>query len=230
MLAYASPSPLSGSKLSPRTLALILAAHAGLIAVALTARAEMAQPEEDGVTVIRSIPLTPPPPPADPVAPTAKPRDMVVSHVTTVQPVIDRPSDPPVMDSGPAVPTNDLTIGHLVASDPVPAGPDIVVPPSPVEVVRTAPRLATAEADLRPPYPDAKRRDGEEATLRLRLTIDARGRVIAVDPLATADPVFLKAARDHILRRWRYRPATRDGVAVGGTIDVSLSFKLAEDA
>ena len=59
-----------------------------------------------------------------------------------------------------------------------------------------------------------KRRAEEEATLRLRLTIDARGRVIAVEPVGPADPSFLEAARRHILRAWRYKPATEDGVAV----------------
>ena len=40
----------------------------------------------------------------------------------------------------------------------------------------------------------------EEASLRLALTIDARGRVTAVEPVGAADPTFLAAARRHILR------------------------------
>jgi protein TonB len=68
----------------------------------------------------------------------------------------------------------------------------------------------------------------EEATLRLRLTIDTGGRVTAVEPVGAADPSFLEAARRHILRAWRYKPAMEDGVAVPSTITINLSFRLAE--
>ena len=89
-----------------------------------------------------------------------------------------------------------------------------------------AARLATAEGALKPPYPLDKIRTEEEATLRLRLTIDPRGRVIVVDPVGKADPSFLEAARRHILKAWRYKPATEDGVAVQSTTVISLSFRL----
>jgi protein TonB len=58
------------------------------------------------------------------------------------------------------------------------------------------------------------------------LTIDPRGRVIAVDPVGAADPSFLAAARRHILKAWRYKPATEDGIAVPSTTVISLSFRL----
>ena len=50
--------------------------------------------------------------------------------------------------------------------------------------------------------------------LRLKLTIDPRGRVIAVDPVGKADPAFLAAARRHLIAHWRYKPATEDGRAI----------------
>ena len=93
----------------------------------------------------------------------------------------------------------------------------------------TGPRLATAGDALKPPYPNDKLRLEQEATLKLRLTIDARGRVTAVDPVGPADPSFLAAARRHILQAWRYKPATEDGVAVPTTTVINLSFRL-EDA
>jgi protein TonB len=69
-------------------------------------------------------------------------------------------------------------------------------------------------------------RDGEEATLKLRLSIDERGRVIAVDPVGAADPLFLAAARKHLMARWRYQPATEDGRPVATTTTISLRFEL----
>ena len=35
-----------------------------------------------------------------------------------------------------------------------------------------------------------------------------------MEPVGTANPSFLEAARRHIIRAWRYQPATEDGVAV----------------
>ena len=49
------------------------------------------------------------------------------------------------------------------------------------------------------------------------------------NPLGHADSTFLEAARRHIIRAWRYKPATEDGVAVSSTMVISLSFRL-EDA
>jgi protein TonB len=81
---------------------------------------------------------------------------------------------------------------------------------------------------LRPPYPESKRRTEEEAVLRLRLTIDDRGRVTAVDAIGTADPAFLAAARSHLIRYWRYKPATEDGRVVASTLTITLRFELEE--
>ena len=89
-----------------------------------------------------------------------------------------------------------------------------------------AARALTSAADLVPPYPDDKRRAGEEAVIRLSLRIDAAGRVVGVTPVGNADPSFVEAARRHILRRWKYRPATENGAAVASTQTVSIRFQL----
>jgi protein TonB len=79
---------------------------------------------------------------------------------------------------------------------------------------------------LKPPYPEAKLLTGEEAVLTLRVSIDESGRVIAVDPVGRADPVFLAAARRHLLAHWRYRPAIKDGRPVASTTVITLRFEL----
>jgi protein TonB len=79
---------------------------------------------------------------------------------------------------------------------------------------------------LRPPYPDDKRRLEEEAVLRLRLAIDERGRVVAVEPVGSADRSFLEAARRHLIAHWRYKPATDDGRAVRSSTVITLRFEL----
>ena len=67
---------------------------------------------------------------------------------------------------------------------------------------------------------------GSEAVLRLRLSIDERGRVVSVDPVGAADGAFLAAARRHLLAQWRYKPAMEGGRAVATSIVITLRFQL----
>ena len=94
-------------------------------------------------------------------------------------------------------------------------------PPTSQSRSAPSPSLAAAQRcpaahsglELKPPYPASKLASEEEAVSGCRLTIDERGRVIAVEPLGRADPAFLDAARRHLLAHWRYKPAIEDGRA-----------------
>jgi len=103
--------------------------------------------------------------------------------------------------------------------------PAVTPEPRPV-IPSTSVQLLTPPSDLRPPYPESKLLNEEEAALRLRLTIDDQGRVVAVDPVGRADPVFLAAARRHLLTYWRYKPATREGQAIATSVVITLRFQL----
>ena len=136
---------------------------------------------------------------------------------------------PPIDRAGPSVDPAPLplppfsgTAGTVVEATPS-VTPPRIDPPAPV---RTGPRFMTPPSAVRPPYPESKISSEEEATLRLRLAIDERGRVIRVDPVGAADPAFLAAARRHLIARWRYQPATEDGRAVVSTTVITLRFQL----
>lgn len=211
MLAYA-PRP-ERRRLHPTTLALIVGAHAAAIFAVMSARMEVTRHREPP-TIVDTIKLPPEPEKASPQprsAPTANPAwtapRPVIEPLPLPGPVIE-PLPPP--DPGPF-------IGN--GMDPSP-------PARPAPLVRTGPRFATPDADIRPPYPESKRARDEEATLRLRLSIDERGRVVAVEPVGRADPAFLAAARRHILRSWRYKPAVDGDRAVASTTVVTLRFEL----
>ena len=137
--------------------------------------------------------------------------------VTAPDPLVQLPSDPvtipatdPVPQPFPNLPGAGSAGGTVVAQ-PIAATPAV---------------LLTGAAELKPPYPPSKLAGGEEATLKLRLTIDSAGRVIAVEPIGRADRAFLAAARRHILAHWRYRPATTDGRGVATSLVLSLRFQL----
>ncbi|MFL6739317.1 MAG: energy transducer TonB [Sphingomicrobium sp.] len=224
MLAYAANAPrIDGRAGSPRALTLIVAGHAALIAAVMTARMEVIGPIVDEIPDIINIkPETPPPPPPPPAPEIDRPTHPATQDlfIQSERPIVDMDQGPPFeLDTGPRI----RDIGDVIGSGPT----TIIDPPRHVPVKLAAvPR--TPEGALRPPYPNDKLRLEEEATLRLRLTIDVRGRVTAVEPVGPADPSFLEAARRHILRAWRYKPATEDGVPVPSTMTINLSFRLEE--
>jgi protein TonB len=220
MLAYASNRPVAAGRSSaPNAMLAIIALHVAAIAALMSARMDLPVKIADRPTIIDFI-EDDTPPPADIVPePRPEPRDSAVTRSTPAVP-LPIPTPGPRFDVTPNPPTFDDIIGSKL--DPAPRV-DPVPTPTPV---RAGPRLATAPGDLRPPYPASKLASGEEAVLRLNLTIDERGRVVAVEPIGRVDRTFLDAARRHLLARWRYRPATEDGRAVGATIAVTLRFQL----
>lgn len=222
MLAYA-PRPAARSG-SPRTLLLVAAGHVLAIGLVLTARSELAGPAIADPTDVIFVPTKlppppPPPPPRDPATPRAAPR----STVTTPPVIVPTPlRDVAPLADGPPVTTLDPLAGP--APDPQP--PLVRADPPPPALVRKAARFATPADLVRPPFPAARRESGEGAVLRLTLAIDPRGRVTAVTPVGAADALFLDAARRHILRQWRYRPALGGEAAIASSVTITLRFEL----
>jgi protein TonB len=223
MLAYAAQNPRPAVRAgSPKALALIVVGHVALIAAVMAVKMD----------VVTIGPETPPrlidikPDPVEPVEPEPRtptePQTRPVTQPTFIDnrpPIVDMGQTSIELDTGPTIREIIPDLGTGVARVPE---PPIHVP------VKRGPQFATAADAVKPPYPNDKLRLEEEATLRLKLTIDARGRVVAVDPVGPADPSFLAAARRHILKAWRYKPATEDGVAVSTTTVINLSFRLEE--
>lgn len=215
MLAYA-PRP-DQKKLRPATLGLIVLGHAGLLALVMTAKSGAVFKDPFEPTTVILIKQSPPPAPPPP-EPQPNPQP-IQSRIDTVPPLVPPiPSQGPIVDDFPQpLPQPGPLIGTGMVPTPVPLDPPIT---------RSGPRFATADDLIRPPYPDSKRISGDEASLRLKLTIDDRGRVTAVDAIGRADPTFLAAARRHILRAWRYRPAMEGTKAVPSTTVITLTFEL----
>jgi protein TonB len=217
MLAYAAHRrSIARGRPAPHALLVIIVAHIALIAAVMSARMEMPE-HKSGPTEVDLIPIEPPPPPQK--APKVEPK--------TAQSTIDRV---------PVIVPVPRPIDDLLDPTPIPFVPDPVIQPgfdpqptrgiAAKAPVRVAARFATPDSALRPPYPPSKLDSGQEAKLRLRLSIDERGRVTAVEPVGQVDPAFLAAARRHLLARWRYQPATEDGRAVASSTLITLRFEL----
>ena len=218
MLAYA-PRP-DHKTLRPATLGLIVLGHAGLLALVLTARSGVIPVipfTQTDVTLIEEI-KPPKPLPPEP-QPSPQPNDSQIDILDPIVPPLPTPGPlfeklpQPVPQPGPVIGTGTIPL-------PTPKPLDLL------PIVHKGPRFATVGDAVRPPYPDSMRQSGDEASLRLRLTIDERGRVTAVEAVGAANATFLAAARRHILRFWRYQPAMEGSRAVPSVTTVTLKFEL----
>jgi protein TonB len=160
----------------------------------------------------------PQPPEPQPVTQPTQPHQ---STFTRPQQRVEIPSVPTqTVDSTPILPDP----GNFPGQSTVPQ-PQVDPIPLP-QPVRLEAKLLTPASELKPPYPESKLASGEEALLKLRLTIDERGRVVAVEPVGKADRVFFEAARRYLLAHWRYKPASEDGRAVMSSTVITLRFQL----
>lgn len=215
MLAYSANRPVAGSRSqSPNSMLAIVALHVAAVAVLMSARMELPTFSPEPPLVIETI--KPQPIPEPDVATPRPPAPFPDRTFTALDPLVPLPSDPvtppvpdPVPQPFPGLP--GAGSGGGTVAQPIAATPAV---------------LLTGAAELKPPYPPSKLAGGEEATLKLRLTIDAAGRVTAVEPIGRADRTFLTAARRHILAHWRYRPATSDGRGVETSLVINLRFQL----
>ncbi len=219
MPAYAATPTWGRRRRHPRALVLIVAGHAVLLAAVMSGKMDL--PDRLVVptpTEVELIPLPKDPPPPEP-QPSTDPNSSQ-SRIDRPQAIVPIPQ--PRIEPVP-IPLPFPDPGAIVGPgvDPPRPGPAPVVEP-----VRVGPRFATPESKVRPPYPPSKVRTEEEAALKLRLSIDARGRVTAVEPVGRADRAFLDAARRHLIAHWRYRPATEDGMPIASSTVITLRFEL----
>jgi periplasmic protein TonB len=220
MLAYAANRPVAGQRpSSPNALLIVISAHVALVAAVMSARMDLPHKLRHDPISIEFIrdPVPPPARPVPPAKPEPQPADQWITHSTPQVPI--KPIGDVPMDAG----------GISVDPGPVAGGGTAIIRELPrpiVEPLREQPRLLTPAAELKPPYPASKLLSGDEAVLTLRLSVDERGRVVAVEPVGRADRDFLAAARRHLMAHWRYRPATEDGRAVESSLTVTLRFEL----
>jgi protein TonB len=221
MLAYAANRPPAGKRQSsPNAMLLVISAHVALLAVVMSAKMDLPRRIQHGPPLI-DITLSPPPPPIHAAPPRGTKTQQTATLVDNPDQTIKLPSvDPTPYPINPNPPDATVIGGGGVATLPVIPPPPVVAP------IRHDPRLLTPMSELKPPYPASKLASEEEATLKLRLTIDDRGRVIAVEPVGHADREFLDAARRYLIAHWRYDPATEDGRPISTTTVITLRFRL----
>lgn len=153
-----------------------------------------------------ATPETPPPPAM---------KDTV--DITVVEPVIvvDTPQQAPIVrDEQALILPPDVT---------GPVGPAQVAEP-----VLVAPSLDPRYRDrFQPAYPPASRRAGEAGSVVVSVLVGVDGRVADAEVARSSGYGRLdNAAIRQALSAWRFRPATRDGVAVQSRHQITVTFVL----
>ena len=217
MLAYAAKRPAAGKRQSsPNALLVVISIHVALLAAVMSAKMDLPARIRHDPTIINLIPE--PTPPSTEKLKTPQPRS---------QPTFDNPTpEVQVPTATPVDVTPPIDFGKLVGPGTNGSTPTIEPTPPPPVAVRHEPRLLTPTSELKPPYPASKLASEEEAVLTLRLTIDERGRVTAVEPVGPADRAFLDSARRYLIAHWRYQPATEGDRAVASSVVIKLRFEL----
>jgi protein TonB len=81
---------------------------------------------------------------------------------------------------------------------------------------------------LQPPYPPEEQRAGNSGRVVLRVLVGTDGRVKQVEKVSAASDAFFAAAQRQALGKWRFKPATKDGVPIEQWQTMSLRFVLNE--
>lgn len=212
-----------------------LAAATGMTAAMVTALIYAAPPWAPGTPPeppIKTIDIRVTPPP-EPIPPEPRPRDEV------------RPSPQPFIPDAvvptPPTPENNAVAGTDVITPPAPftgtvagtgtgGGDGVAVdPPAPPPPMLVGPALDPRYArELQPPYPPSEQREGNDGRVSVRVRIGADGRVKEVRRVSATSDAFFRATERQALGRWRFRPATRDGVAEEGWKTMTVTFVLAD--
>lgn len=175
------------------------------------------------VLVASNIPIVRPTPEPTPETPTV----VALKPQPLPRPKPVDATDPVVADDHPFV----AIAGPGTLEGSGIAKPEILPPlplPTPVPVL-TGPSVDPRYArDLQPLYPASEQRAGREGLVTVRILVGPDGRVRQVERIAAASDAFFAATERQALARWRFRPATRDGVAVEGWRTMTVRFKISD--
>lgn len=140
-------------------------------------------------------------------------------------PMVPRPMIDLAPDTAPSQAISNVVVGTKPAAPPPPPKPAAPAGPTQqasLDVRRMGDRI-------KPTYPSASRRLGEEGKVILLVRIGVDGRVIdaSIDQ-SSGFPRLDEAAQQHVIKYYRFKPAMSAGTPVETQVRVPISFKLEE--
>jgi periplasmic protein TonB len=175
--------------------------------------------------------ITPPAPRIEPPQPQpqVKPRDPVPRPVAPRQPVAPPPA--PKLQAAPDLPP--AANAPVATLEPQPAPPPVSAPVAVAPAPAAPPprvELPSSSADYlqnpKPAYPPASKRLGEQGKVVLRVLIGEDGNAQGAEIKQSSGYDRLDKAALETVRKWRYVPGKRGGVAEAMWFDVPIQFVL----
>lgn len=184
-------------------------------------------PLKEKILETRNIPIPEPVPMLPPPKPTTE--KLVEQRTTPAQHQPDQLVRTPT-EAGSVTSTSNfppITMDPPGPVGPLSGGTTVVDPPKPPVMIGATvdPRYADS---LQPPYPASEIRAQTEGRLTARVLVGTDGRVKAIEILKTPSKGLSEATRRHALSKWRFKPATRDGIPYEDWMTMTLSFKLVD--
>jgi periplasmic protein TonB len=177
----------------------------------------------DKVIETYNVRETVPPPPIDPPKLKPEPKAKVAT-----QPLPNAPK--PLVDTkspNQTETTTEIYPPRIEPPKPVEPGPPITLDPP-----KAVPPLVGARRDSRyadafqPDYPASELRAQRDGRVSVRVLVGADGRVKAVEQVSATSPAFFDATKRQALSKWRFKPATRGGVAEESWMTLSVTFEI----
>ena len=139
------------------------------------------------------------------------------------------PPQPPEFKPPPLVPVLPDVEINLSATPPPATAPSspAAVPDAPTEILSTPPVPITSHAVTSDDYPPLSRRLAEEGLVKIKYLVQTDGNVGECAVLLSSGSSRLDdAACTMVKSRWRFTPATRQGMPVAAYLRAEVSFVL----
>lgn len=165
--------------------------------------------------------------PSGPI-PAHEERTLDIHAVPTLDPPRGTGGRAPASASATSVPASTRPLETAVALAAPPASATLLPPPWVDTRWYDARQLDALPRPLRPgspEYPEAARRRDQEGEVKVRLLIDERGAVQAVEIVESSDPALFDAAVHRFYALQSYAPALRNGVPVRARIEQRVRFR-----
>lgn len=154
-------------------------------------------------------------PQANPIKPAFKPDPVIETKTAT---------DTVLTTTGTESDNGSIVAG--AGGDDVYSAASRIIPKIPMPVFTAASRDSRYAKNFQPDYPVAMLRMEIEGSVTVRILVGTDGRVRQVQILSATDDDFAKATEKQALKAWRFKPATRDGIAVEDWQTLTVRFDI----
>jgi protein TonB len=136
-----------------------------------------------------------------------------------------KPVAPPIVSVAPPVATNPDSASQKTPVN-MPRNVGTAEPPPPPIEARRAAVIVKGESlhRVQPDYPANARAARQSGTVAVEVNINERGDVVAAQVLS--GPSLLRDASVVAARRWKFKPATRDGKPISSVSTITFNFKM----